>query len=129
MKQRKKILIVDRDKDNQLATMLREEGYEVLHAKSTPQCMGALETEDIGLIILDIMLPDMLGFTLLNKIKFNPETSQVPVIMTSGATIPFYENKAYVLGAKYYLNQPYRKEQALGIIQKEMPCPTMAEAR
>lgn len=129
MKTMKKILIVDREKDNQLARMLMEEGYDVIHAKGTPQCMNALETEKVGLIILDIMLPDMLGFTLLNKIKFNPDTSQVPVIMSSGASIPFYENKAYVLGAKYYLNQPYSKEKALGIIQKEMPCPVMAEAR
>ncbi len=113
--QKQTIAVVDDDPD--LVTILRlileHNGYNVLCAYSGRQLFSALESHKPHLIILDVMMPHMHGFEVLSRLKNNPETSSIPVILVT-AKIQF-ENilEGYRSGADYYIPKPFTKSQLM----------------
>src|ERR1700719_960396 len=86
--------------------MLRNAGYSVVEA-----CTGREALEKIlldpALVILDVRLPDMLGYEVCRRIKANPRTANIPVLQVS-ATFTSGESRVQALdsGADAYLTQP-----------------------
>ena len=78
-----RILIVDDERpDRQLLdVMLAPEGYDLLAAASGEEALAIMEQERPDLILLDVMMPGMDGYQLASKIKSNPATRNIPVIM------------------------------------------------
>ena len=70
------------------------------------------------LLILDIMMPGMDGFTLLNQIKNEPLLDQLPVIILSGKNFPPERKKAMHLGAKRYLTKPIHSSKLLNEVRQ-----------
>lgn len=70
-----KILYVEDDEDtrNLVRMVLKSDGYDVVTAHNGEEGMEKLEENGIGLVILDIMLPDMSGWDIFGKIRKNPE--------------------------------------------------------
>lgn len=121
----KKILIVEDDQD--LLTLmnkkLTDEGFSVAAAETGQEVLDFLEKEKPDLVLLDILLPDIDGLTVLNEIATKEETKDIPVIILSNladqgsveqaAAIGDYE---YLVKAKTDLNDVVKKiREKLGI--------------
>lgn len=102
------ILLVDDEKVNLkiLMTILRSGGYEFIEAASGEQALESLNKSKTDLIILDLMMPGMDGFQTLEKIKENPTTAFIPVIIASALKDSIAIEKGLELGANDYFTKP-----------------------
>lgn len=105
---RSKILVVDDEKEivNTLKIALESDNYNVVEAYSGDGAIRKAHSEAPDLILLDIMLPDMTGYEICIKIRKDPLTRSIPVIMLTGmgetGRIPGME-----LGADDYITKPF----------------------
>ena len=78
-----KILLVDDDQDfaQLLEFDLRKKGYQVVRAGNGEEGLEKVKSENPGLIILDIKMPKMDGYTFVRRIKKEPESKNIPVIV------------------------------------------------
>ncbi|MFH1336589.1 MAG: response regulator [Candidatus Zixiibacteriota bacterium] len=102
------ILLVDDEKMNLkiLETVLRRGGYQFFEAESGEGALRILEKENIDLILLDLMMPGMDGYQTLERIKQNPSTSFIPVIIASALKESIDVEKGLELGANDYFTKP-----------------------
>ena len=102
-----KILIVDDDEMTlvALAKKLREEGYEVITSLDGVKVLKIISDEKIDLIISDIMMPCVSGFTMLTMLK-NFYFSKIPLILMSGYGNKDIIAKAESLGADTFISKP-----------------------
>ncbi|MBN1823697.1 MAG: response regulator [Endomicrobiales bacterium] len=82
----KRILIVDDEKDIVLVLKiaLKKEGFEISEAYDGLEALEKVNAEKPDLILLDIMMPKMDGHSVNLKLKENPETARIPVIVITG---------------------------------------------
>ena len=103
-----KILIVD---DSLLqATQLKaiiEDEYDVTIAQTAEDGLRRAHDEDFSLILLDVVMPEMDGFTLLKKLQEELITQNVPVILITSLADAVSEQRGLVLGAVDYITKPY----------------------
>ncbi len=78
-----KIIVVDDDPDLLLvvSTFLEKEGFEVVCFESGEECLEKLEKNKPDLILMDLMMPGLDGWETTEKIKSNPATKDIPVVM------------------------------------------------
>jgi len=108
------VLIDDSDVQLQNTKLLLERNhYSVQVLSDTEKALTFLNASRPRLIILDIMMPGMDGFTLLKSIKEDKVLSAVPVIILSGKPFVPEQRKALALGAEMYLTKPIRNQQLL----------------
>jgi signal transduction histidine kinase/DNA-binding response OmpR family regulator len=90
------VLIVDDERANRdlLKVMLAPEGFLLLTASSGEEALALLAHQPPDLILLDVMMPGMDGYEVARKIKGNPDTSSVPIIMVTAMD----DHKARLLG-------------------------------
>jgi pilus assembly protein CpaE len=103
-----KILIVDDDADSLklIAIMLQKQGYEVLAASSGHQALTRAVNDAPDLIILDIMMPDMNGYEVCRRLRSNPDTQPIPIIMFTAKTLIDDKVAGFEAGADDYLTKP-----------------------
>ena len=103
------ILIVDDNEMNRdlLSRRLRRQGYGVATAENGREALKAIEAARFDLILLDIMMPEMNGFEVLEFLKAHPTWRHIPVIVISAAEDIDNMVKGIVLGAEDYLPKPY----------------------
>ncbi len=84
----KKILIVDDDKDVILflSTVLQDKGYEAIHALNGRRGLEVAKAESPELILLDLMMPQKSGISLLADLKKDAKLKKIPVIMITGVS-------------------------------------------
>ena len=101
----KKVLIIEDDKflAKMLSRMLESHKYEVVLASNGKEGLVKASSDDINLILLDIMLPDIDGFDLLETLKTQDKTKKTPVIIISNLGQPEDMQQGRSLGAKDYL--------------------------
>jgi DNA-binding response OmpR family regulator len=80
-----KILIVDDDPDvrSLYRLVLKQEGLEVIEAESGREALAKVRAESPALILLDIMMPEMDGYEVCRRLRADPQTARVPVLMCS----------------------------------------------
>ncbi len=108
-----KILIVD-DEPNILRLVgysLEAEGYEIVTATTGAQALKALEDEQPELVVLDVMLPDMSGIEICQKLRENPQTTDLPVIMLSARAQVADKVQGLKAGADEYVTKPVEAEE------------------
>jgi len=105
---RKKVLVVDDAPDiiAVLTLSLTNRGYTVFNSYDGIQAIALAKKEKPNIIILDLMLPAVEGFSVIKALKNDPETEAIPIIVITGRTIEDKE-KAMKLGAKQYLIKPF----------------------
>lgn len=103
-----KILIVDDSllQAIQLKTII-EDGYDVTIAQTAEDGLRRAHSEDFSLILLDVVMPEMDGFTLLRKLQEELVTQNVPVILITSLADAVSEQRGLVLGAVDYITKPY----------------------
>lgn len=106
---RKRILIVEDDPEIRylLDVVLGREDREVVTTDSGMEAERALEDGPFDLIILDLILPDSDGRTLLTSIRSTPRTANVPVIVISARTGTDVRQDCYAAGADVFVQKPF----------------------
>jgi two-component system alkaline phosphatase synthesis response regulator PhoP len=90
---------------------LELEGYEVSSAMDGKLALNMLQQAVYDLIILDIMLPTVDGFTIIEKLRLN--NNQTPILVLSAKNSSFNRVQGLKLGADDYLNKPFNLEELL----------------
>lgn len=84
-----------------------DEGYTVHHAASGQEALDLLYTEPIELALLDIRLPDFDGYEVVNRMRQNPKTAQMPVILLTERRDRSYRLQGLELGVVDYITKPF----------------------
>ena len=110
---KKIILVVEDDVDSRdtLCTMLEALGYAHLAFGSAKDALAGLQGKKVDLALLDIMMPEMNGYELLEKLKEIPAYSSIPVIMVTAKDEDSEILEGYKYGADYYITKPYTSKQ------------------
>jgi len=103
------ILVVDDVEDNRdmLARRLRRQGYEVVTAAGGAAALGVLAGTPIDLVLLDVMMPDLDGYAVLQRLKGDPALRGIPVLMISALDDMDSVVRCIQLGAEDYLGKPF----------------------
>ena len=103
-----KILLVDDDMDTLrlVGLMLQRQSYEVRVASSGQQALGMVQAEIPDLILLDIMMPEMDGYEVARRLRSDPVTSEIPIIMFTAKTQVDDKVMGFEAGADDYLTKP-----------------------
>ncbi len=106
---RKKLLVVDDEEDilRLLSYNLERAGFRVLTARDGPEALEIAYRETPGLIILDIMLPNMEGTEVLKRLKSGGRTGHIPVIMLTAKGEEVDRIVGLELGAEDYITKPF----------------------
>ncbi len=103
-----RLLVVDDDESNRdmLARRLRRSGYEVEMAESGESALERLEANSFDLILLDMMMPEMSGLEVLQRVRQQHAPTQLPIIMVTALQESAYLAKALRMGANDYVTKP-----------------------
>ena len=111
---RARILVVDDDADAAaaLARLLTSHGYQAVIHTSTPQEVSELHrSEDFDLILLDVEMPGMDGFQVMESLKEHERDGYLPVLAITGG--PGHRMEALKRGARDFLRKPFDAEELL----------------
>ena len=115
---------------NLLEATLKFKGYRVVTARNGEEALDVIHKDRPDLIIADILMPKMDGFSLVHRLRINPETRRIPVVFLS-ATYVAPEDKAFAmsLGATRFIEKPVDLPTFLPIIEKilQQGVPTSVE--
>lgn len=114
-----RVLIVDDIPTNVrlLEARLSAEYYDVVSAGSGPQALKIMESSDVDIVLLDVMMPDMDGFEVCRRIKANPRTQHVPVVMITALDQPSDRVNGLDAGADDFLTKPVDDVQLLARVK------------
>ena len=104
-----RILVVDDNASNRdlLFRRLSHDGHHVARADSGRRALEILEVEDFDLILLDLLMPDLNGFQVLERLKADERWHDIPVIMISGLQETDSVIRCIEAGAEDYLAKPF----------------------
>jgi CheY-like chemotaxis protein len=104
-----------------LDATLKFKGYRVVTAQNGQEALDAIQRERPAMIITDILMPKMDGFSLVHRLRINPETRDIPVIFLT-ATYVAPEDKAFALtiGVSRFIEKPVDFDQFLPTVAEIM---------
>lgn len=115
----KHILMVDDSTTNlKSAAEVLQPYYQLSMAKSGRQAMQFLKKSIPDLILLDLMMPEMDGYSVMEQIKLNPLTAGIPIIFLTADSEQASERKGLQMGAMDFITKPFKAEAMLGRIEK-----------
>lgn len=115
------ILVVDDVPDilELLDTTLQFKGYRVVTARNGQQALEIIQREHPALIIADILMPIMDGFSLVHRLRLNPETRDIPVIFLSATYVtPEDRDFALTIGVTRFIEKPVDLESFLPMLEE-----------
>jgi CheY-like chemotaxis protein len=115
----KKILIVDDDLESLklIGLMLQRRGYEIVAAHTGNQALAKAETDNPDLVILDVMMPDLDGFQVCERLRSNPDTADLPVLMFTAKTLTQDRAAGFAAGADDYLTKPIHPAELVSHVE------------
>jgi CheY-like chemotaxis protein len=121
-RQRPKILIVDDDDvlADVLSDRLKRQGFEAVTAETGDSGLTKAQSQRPALIVLDLQLPDIDGFSICEQLVDSPETCAIPVIILSGTERPDILRRCRAAGARYFLRKPYDPNVLLVLIRQAL---------
>ena len=114
----KRILVVDDDENilNLERTILEQKGFEVTAAAGGAEALQLLATRDFDLVLLDVMMPEVDGFTVCRKIKEDGRLKDTPVIFLTAKGGGEALAEGFESGAVMYINKPFTANKLLTIV-------------
>ncbi len=118
---KQKILIVDDVPGNikVLAEILKDD-YQVLMTTNGKDALKGVVSEDVSLVLLDVIMPEMDGFEVCRKLKADELTREIPVVFVTGKTSEADIAHGLKLGAHYYLTKPFKRNIILAVVASVM---------
>ncbi|MCB0310271.1 MAG: response regulator [Bdellovibrionales bacterium] len=109
----KTILVVEDDEDsrNTICTMLEAFGFKFISFPSGKAALEGLRGKTVDLALLDIMMPEMSGYELLEKLREWESFATTPVIMVTAKDQDSEILEGYQHGADYYITKPFTAKQ------------------
>lgn len=116
-----KILMVDDEPVNieLLEALLEPEGYALTKAKNGKEALERLKTCEPDLILLDVMMPGMSGYTVLEEIRKNEKTKTVPVILLTALGDREHRIRGIQAGADDYISKPFDKTELVSRVKTQ----------
>ncbi len=115
-----------------MAHHLKTAGYKTLEAESGAAALQIAFRQPPDLILLDVMMPKLDGFAVLEKLKSEPGTAKIPVVLCTAKGLREDVLKANQLGADDYIVKPFSKQTVLDKVKKligEPPPPPPKEKK
>ncbi|WP_297104843.1 PleD family two-component system response regulator [uncultured Devosia sp.] len=114
-----RVLIVDDIPTNVrlLEARLAAEYYEVLTASSGAQALAICDSQDVDIVLLDVMMPEMDGFEVCRRLKANPKTHHVPVLMVTALDQASDRVQGLDAGADDFLTKPVDDTQLMARVK------------
>jgi signal transduction histidine kinase/DNA-binding response OmpR family regulator len=111
------VLVVDDDPavHEVLTPTLTKNGYRVIHARDGAEALAALRKSPPDVMTLDVMMPNVDGWSVLAEMKSDPALAHIPVIML---TIVDDRNLGWSLGASEYMTKPVDRERLVALVQR-----------
>lgn len=115
-----KILVVDDEKPivKIIKANLETEGYEVVCAYDGIEALEAVAASHPDLVVLDVMMPRMDGWTVLRTLRSKPETADLPVIMLTALTDIEHMDRGAREGSDVYLTKPFDPTELLALVER-----------
>jgi two-component system alkaline phosphatase synthesis response regulator PhoP/two-component system response regulator VicR len=116
----RKILAVDDEKHivRLVQVNLERQGYEVVTANDGKEALEKVESEKPDLVVLDVMMPYMDGFEVLQNLRRNPETREIPVIMLTAKAQDADVFKGWQSGVDCYLTKPFNPMELISFVKR-----------
>ncbi|CAO1663622.1 MULTISPECIES: response regulator transcription factor [Halomonadaceae] len=122
-----KVLVVD-DEPNivlSLEFLMEQAGFEVVTAEDGEQALARVQDSQPDLLLLDISLPGISGFDVLERLRNEESTAQLPIIMLTAHGRDVEREKGMALGADDYITKPFSTqslvEKVKALLIKEQP--------
>ncbi|HVF24750.1 MAG TPA: response regulator [Anaerolineales bacterium] len=114
------ILYVEDNPDNRMLVrrILTAENYKLLEATNAAQAINILETTTPDLILMDINMPDMDGYTLTSRIRSMPGLERVPILALTANVMRGDKEKTLEAGCDGYIQKPLDVDQLIREIEK-----------
>ena len=121
----RQILIVEDDVRNvfALTSLLEGRGVKLQVARNGREALTALDRNQppIDLVLMDVMMPEMDGFTAMREIRKRPELAKLPIIALTAKAMKDDQEQCLAAGANDYLSKPLDVEKLLSLIRVWMP--------
>ena len=118
----KRILVVEDQEDNrQILRDLLASHYAVTEAENGEEAIAAVAKEPPDLILMDIQMPIMDGYEATRRIKADPATRSIPIIVVTSYALSGDEEKARTAGCDAYVTKPYSPRQLLAKVREFLP--------
>ncbi len=114
-----KILIIDDDVDTLrlVGMMLQKQGYQIVAATNGQQGLDYAESEDPDLVLLDVMMPQMDGYEVARRLRANPFTASIPILMFTAKTQLDDKVTGFEAGADDYLTKPTHPSELIAHVK------------
>ncbi|MGI2035822.1 PleD family two-component system response regulator [Rhizobium panacihumi] len=124
-----RILVVDDIPANVklLEARLLAEYFEVLTAEDGPKALAIVESTSVDLVLLDIMMPGMSGFEVCERLKANPRTAHIPVVMVTALDQPSDRVRGLKAGADDFLTKPVNDLQLISRVKSLVRLKTLSD--
>ena len=116
------IMVVDDDQDTVaiLSHHLQREGFVPIEANSGAQCLKLVHENEVDVILLDLMMPEMDGFEVMKALRNNPKTAEIPVIMITARDDLDARAEGMRLGVSDFLAKPVFRRQLASRIRAQL---------
>ena len=116
------ILIVDDTLPNLklLSQMLTERGFQVRAALNGTRALAAIQASPPDLILLDVVMPEMDGYELCQRLKADEYTRDIPVLFISSLSETEDKVKGFAVGGLDYITKPFQLEEVLARIETHL---------
>jgi len=116
------ILVVDDDQDTVaiLARHLEREGFVPIEANSGAQCLKMVHENEVDVILLDLMMPEMDGFQVVKALRGDPVTAEIPIIMITARDDLDARAEGMRLGVSDFLAKPVFRRQLASRVRAQL---------
>ena len=121
-----KIRILVTDDEQTVRSLVRRflsDKFSVLEASDGNEAVDMARKHKPGLILMDIMMPNMDGYTACSTIKTDQSTRRIPVVMLTGLGFELNKKLAEEVGANGYVTKPFTSEELLDAVGKFLEIP------
>ncbi|MFI9755270.1 HAMP domain-containing protein [Streptomyces collinus] len=118
------VLVVDDDARNlfALSGILELQGFRVLHAENGRRGIETLvNNPDIALVLMDVMMPEMDGYTATAEIRRMPQYAELPIIAVTAKAMPGDRDKSLASGASDYVTKPVDTRDLMACVRRWLP--------
>jgi len=117
------LYIEDNEQNLYLVTfLLNAKGYTVLQAREGPEGIAMAARQKPDLILLDIQLPGMDGYTVARRLRGDPDVAKTPIVALTSHAMTGDREKAFEAGCSGYIEKPINPDIFMGQIEEHLPC-------
>ncbi|MCI5122292.1 MAG: hybrid sensor histidine kinase/response regulator [Candidatus Electrothrix sp. AUS4] len=101
-----------------VSNFITQQGWLPVAARNGIEAMEKIREERPSVVLLDVEMPRMNGFEVLQALQAQAELRDIPVAMLTSRSADKYQEKARELGARGFMTKPFKAEEVIGFIQK-----------